>query len=84
MMGNFFEEQNIEDWGYSYKKRIFTKQGLNYLADNLQKHKNSTRSIFTLLSPAEDAVHVPCLTQIQAMIRDKRLILKTDVIYYQK
>ncbi|MFH1037582.1 MAG: thymidylate synthase [PVC group bacterium] len=75
MMGNFFGEKSVEEWGYSYRERIFTRDGLDRLVSNLKEKGNSTWSVFTLLRPGEDGKHVPCLTQIQALVREERLCL---------
>jgi len=75
MMGNFFGEENIEEWGYSYRQRIFARDGLDNLIASLREKRTSTWSISTLLRPEEDSKHVPCLTQIQVLIREERLYL---------
>jgi len=75
MMGNFFGEENIEEWGYSYRQRIFARAGLDNLFAKLREKRTATWSISTLLRPEEDYKHVPCLTQIQILIRKDRLYL---------
>jgi len=75
MMRNFFREECVEEWGYSYRDRIFTPDGLYSLIAKLREKRNSTWSVFTLLRPEEDGTHVPCLTQVQALIREERLCL---------
>jgi len=75
MMGNFFGEESIEEWSYSYRQRIFARFGLDHLFAKLREKRTSTWSISTLLRPEEDEKHVPCLTQIQVLIREERLYL---------
>ncbi len=75
MMGNFFGEESVEEWGYSYRERIFTRDGLERLISSLVENRSSTWSVFTLLRPEEDGKHLPCLTQIQALVRGERLRL---------
>lgn len=75
MMDNFFKKAPVEDWGYSYGTRIFGENGLDLLKKHLTERKDSTRAVFTLLSPVLDTAHTPCLTQVQAIIRERKLVL---------
>ena len=42
MMGNFFGEESIEEWGYSYRERIFARDGLDHLIAKLLEKRTST------------------------------------------
>ncbi len=41
----------------------------------MREKGNTTWSIATLIRPEEDEKHIPCLTQIHALVREKRLFL---------
>ena len=80
MKKNFFTDQNVLDWGYSYGQRLTNYEGINQIEnikEKLLKNPESKSATICLNKPKEDKKHSPCINVLDFKLRDNKLILNT-------
>lgn len=80
MKKNFFSNDNVLNWGYSYGQRLKDYNGINQLEnviEKLQKNIESKSATICLNNPNEDKKHSPCINILDFKVRDNKVILNT-------
>lgn len=75
---NFQNLKSVPLWGYSYAQRLYNTRNTNPIAGvitALNKNPASKSAAITLLDPAHDQAHVPCLALLDFKIRNSALII---------
>lgn len=76
---NFGGTEPILDWGYCYGMRLRDFEGVDQIAEAVEKFKKrpgSRSATITLMDPAEDFTgHMPCIITLDPKIRDGKLTL---------
>lgn len=78
MQNNFFSQDAIVGWGYSYCQRLFNYNKIDQVKmviGRLKDNPASKSATITLMMPGFDTLHVPCLTTVDFKIRNKKLLL---------
>ena len=69
----------MSDRPFTYGQRIYDKEGIDqfeWLVDRLKVKKESKSSTISLLTTGSKSANLPCLTTIDAKIRENKLILQ--------
>lgn len=80
MENNFFVEDPINGWGYSYAQRIKDFDGINQYAEivaKLKKNPETKSATIILNKPKDDKKHIPCVNILDFKLRNNTLILNT-------
>ena len=80
MKKNFFSNENILNWGYSYGQRLKNYDGINQLEsvkEKLLKNIESKSATICLNNPKGDKKHSPCINVLDFKVRDNTVILNT-------
>jgi len=78
MQNNFFNQEPVDNWGYSYSQRLFNYNKINQIKMVIKQLKNNPlakSAVITLTKPGFDSRHVPCLTTLDFKIRNRKLLL---------
>lgn len=69
----------MSDRPFTYGQRIYDKEGIDqfeWLVDRLKVKKESKSSTISLLTTGSKSANLPCLTTIDAKIRENKLVLQ--------
>ena len=69
----------MSDRPFTYGQRIYNKEGIDqfeWIVDRLKAKKESKSSTISLLTTGSKSANLPCLTTIDAKIRENKLILQ--------
>lgn len=78
MLNNFLKKVPVLNWGYSYGSRFFSfgNEKVNQVQDIIKKltlNPDSKSATISLMNPAEDTAHVPCIVAIDFKLRNRTL-----------
>jgi len=76
MKTNFFGNDSIENWGYSYGQRLTNFAGINQLEEIIVKLKDnpwSKSATICLANPPHDRRHIPCVYSLDFKLRNHKL-----------
>lgn len=81
MLRNFLGTEPIEGWGYSYGMRLHGDGpgSLSATIARLRRNPYAKSATLSLLRPAEDQEHMPCICTLDFKLRDDRLHLDVFV-----
>jgi thymidylate synthase len=76
---NFGGHEPVLDWGYCYGMRFYDFNGVDQIAEivkKLQSNPEAKSATITLMKPEDDFTgHMPCITTLDAKIRNDKLHL---------
>lgn len=78
MKSNFFSQEEILDFGFSYAQRLRDYQGIDQIQgviDRLHRNPEAKSATISLLMPVADNKHVPCITTLDFKQRGGELHL---------
>ncbi len=73
---SFLNPNEVRDAAYTYGNRLYQFGRLEKILNYLKRHKNTRRALVVLWDPSRDVenpVDVPCLTQVQFLVRGEKL-----------
>lgn len=79
MLNKFSKGVVMNDRPFTYGECIYNKNGIDqfeWLANRLNSKRETKSATISLLSAGDNNPNLPCLTTIDAKIRDKKLILQ--------
>ena len=77
-LDKFAQGINMPDKPFTYSDRIYNANGVNqfeWMVNRLQNKSETKSATICLLLPGDTSANIPCLTTIDAKIRDKKLQL---------
>lgn len=74
MKRNFEEQQPVPGWGYSYAQRLYgNEDAVATVIERLQQYPTTKSATVSLLQPANDQQHTPCLATLDFKFRQQTL-----------